>query len=240
MSVLREKWEVEEIRKVIENLDKKTGLEGAKIPIHLSKSLGDEGLTLGTYRSGFRCFAFSKKYFNDPSFRDSEAIDVIRHEYCHYVVDELGLKEVYEDDDGHGEAFRCACAFLKTSDERYHRSYRFPNISEERLQMLIAADDLKQVHILAELERWGVGFQSVKYEKYMRKQLEKKYGRARVFRVNDKLVHEKYGHGIVLDERVGDKKQMLYVEFENGEIRFVQNRHVYKIINGQIMKPKAG
>ena len=53
MSVIHGNWSVEDIRKVIQSLDDKTGLNGASVPIHLYKSLGD-GNTLGTYRPGSR------------------------------------------------------------------------------------------------------------------------------------------------------------------------------------------
>ena len=70
MSVIHGNWSVEDIRKVIQSLDDKTGLNGASVPIHLYKSLGD-GNTLGTYRPGsgedkrWRCFSFSLGYFNN-------------------------------------------------------------------------------------------------------------------------------------------------------------------------------
>lgn len=48
MSALHGKWSVDDIRKVIQRLDTKTGMTGASLPIYLHKSLGN-GSTLGTY-----------------------------------------------------------------------------------------------------------------------------------------------------------------------------------------------
>lgn len=111
MSKLYGKWSVEDIREVIRSLDARTGMDGASISIHLSKSLGD-GSTLGTYRPSkdncWRAFSFSLKYFNDSNFNDLAAIDVIRHEYCHYLVDALGLKELFNDENDHGIAWKTA------------------------------------------------------------------------------------------------------------------------------------
>lgn len=94
MSKLYGKWSVEDVREVIRSLDARTGMNGASISIHLSKSLGD-GSTLGTYRPSkencWRSFSFSLKYFNDSNFDDLAAIDVTRHEYCHYLVDAIDL-----------------------------------------------------------------------------------------------------------------------------------------------------
>lgn len=95
MSTLHGKWSVEDVRKVMQSLDAKTGMTGASLPIYLHKSLVN-GSTLGTYRPSnddrWRSFSFSLVYFNDDKFKDLAAIDVIRHEYCHYLVDALGLK----------------------------------------------------------------------------------------------------------------------------------------------------
>ena len=44
------------------------------------------------------------KYFDDSNFNDLAAIDVIRHEYCHYLVAALGLKELFNDEKAHGIA----------------------------------------------------------------------------------------------------------------------------------------
>lgn len=97
MSTLHGKWSIEDIRKVILSLDEKTGMDGASISIHLCRTLGD-GSTLGTYHPsdthGWRSFSFFSAYFNDASFKDLAAIDAIRHEYCHYLVDALKLKAV--------------------------------------------------------------------------------------------------------------------------------------------------
>lgn len=94
MSKLYGKWSVEDVREVIRSLDARIGMNGASISIHLSKSLGD-GSTLGTYRPSkencWRSFSFSLKYFNDSNFDDLAAIDVTRHEYCHYLVDAIDL-----------------------------------------------------------------------------------------------------------------------------------------------------
>ena len=73
----------------------------------------------------------------------------------------------------------------------------------------------------------------------MEKELVKKYSKVRVFAVNDRVVHNKFGHGVVLDTMPMTNKQLLYVKFESCEPRIVQNRQVYKMVNGQVKKPTA-
>ena len=73
----------------------------------------------------------------------------------------------------------------------------------------------------------------------MEKALVKKYTKARIFTVNDRIVHNKFGCGVVLDTMPMVNKQLLYVKFDDCEPRIVQNRQVYKMINGQVKKPTA-
>ena len=73
----------------------------------------------------------------------------------------------------------------------------------------------------------------------LERELIKKYSKLRVFTVNDNVVHEKYGRGKVLDTMPATNKQFLYVQFENGDSRVVQNRQVYKLVNGQVKKPMS-
>lgn len=73
----------------------------------------------------------------------------------------------------------------------------------------------------------------------MEKALVKKYMKVRIFAVDDRIVHNKFGCGVVLDTMPTTNKQLLYVKFDGCEPRIVQNRQVYKIINGQVKKPTA-
>lgn len=87
MSALTGEWSVEKIRAVMVHLDRKTGLHGAELPIEMGKAVS----YLGRYYCGERkSFYFSTHHLNDPAFRESEAIELIRHEYAHYYVDAAG------------------------------------------------------------------------------------------------------------------------------------------------------
>ena len=77
----------------------------------------------------------------------------------------------------------------------------------------------------------------VNADKYYKKELVKKYSRVRVFSVNDRVNHSKFGQGLVLDTMPDINKQRLLVKFDSGEIRVVQNRQVYKVVNGHVKKP---
>lgn len=241
MSTLHGKWSVEDIRKVIQSLDKKTGMNGASIHISLCKTLGN-GSTLGTYRPSdnhsWRSFCFSLAYFNDSNFKDLAAIDVIRHEYCHYLVDALNLNAIFDDRDDHGVAWKTVCGLLNTDQYGTYRAWIFCLATDKTLQNAFMSDDIPRVDILDQINRWGLQLPSIKRRNYLEKALIKKFTKLRVFSVDDQIVHGRFGKGVVVDTMPYGNKQMLYVMFEDNIPRFVQNRQVYKVINGQIKKPR--
>lgn len=75
-------WDEKSIREVFEELDKSTGLSGAELPIYFGNAKG----TLGCFiiKNG-PAFRFSDYWFKDPEWPEESALDVIRHEYAHYM-----------------------------------------------------------------------------------------------------------------------------------------------------------
>lgn len=240
MSKIYGKWSVEDFRDVIRGLDTRTGMKGASISIYLSNSLGD-GSTLGSYLPGkdnsWRSFSFSLKYFNDSNFNDLAAIDVIRHEYCHYLVDALRLNELFNDEKDHGIAWKTACGLLNTDQHGTYRAWIFPRVTEDLFMDAYMSEDINPIDILEQVDRWGFTLPSLNRRKLLEKTLIKKYTKLRVFSVGDCVIHDKFGCGKVLDTLPSINKQFLYVEFEQGEFRIVQNRKVYKVVNGGVKKP---
>lgn len=240
MSKLYGKWNVEDIRGVIRNLDKKTGMDGASIHIYLNKTLND-GSTLGQYHPGSnnlcRSFSFSLKYFNDKNFNDLGAIDVIKHEYCHYIVDALCLEKLFHEKATHGRAWKTVCGLLNTDQDSSYCAWHFPKPTEDSFTRAYMSEDIKPVDILTQIDRWGLSLPSLQRRRYLEKALIKKYTRLRVFSDGDSVVHSAFGFGMVLDTLPCVNKQYLFVEFEKGETRIVQNRYVYKVVNGEIKKP---
>lgn len=244
MSVIHGKWSVEDIRKVIRNLDEKTGLHGADLRIYLGKRL-ENGSVLGTYFRGYgdsrmyRSFSFSQAYFDNNEFKDLAVIDVVTHEYAHFVVDELDLKAVFQDDDAHGIAWKTVCGLLNCCQEQYYCSRNFRLTTEAGLRRAIACENIPSADISEQLGRWGKDLPSLATRERYERELIRKYSKVRVFAVNDRVHHSKFGQGLVLDTMPDLNKQRLFVRFDNGETRFVQNRQVYKVVNGQIKKPRS-
>ena len=90
----------ERIRREICRLDGITGLHGADLPVTYNRSKH----TLGC----FHClekpyFTFSLFWFEDPKWPEQSFLDVVRHEYAHYMNWEL-----YGGTD-HGKSWKACC-----------------------------------------------------------------------------------------------------------------------------------
>lgn len=78
------RWPKEAIRAEISRLDGITGLKGAAVTIRLYPE--PEPLGCFTFIDPVRMtFGFSFTRFEDPKFTTAEALDVIRHEYAHFM-----------------------------------------------------------------------------------------------------------------------------------------------------------
>lgn len=78
------KWPKERIRGEILRLDGITGLEGSRITVRLYSE--PEPLGCFTFIDPVRMtFGFSSTRFEEPGFTEAEALDIIRHEYAHYM-----------------------------------------------------------------------------------------------------------------------------------------------------------
>ncbi len=76
------KWPRERILEEIRRLDAKTGLNGEKVTIRLYAE--PEPMGCFTFIDPIRMtFGFSCTRFEEPGFTDTEALDIIRHEYAH-------------------------------------------------------------------------------------------------------------------------------------------------------------
>ena len=106
-------WTDTRIREEIKQLDQKTGLLGATLPIKFNNS----NRTLGSFCSASgqpKMFCFSNHYFQNPSFSVEEAVDCIRHEYAHYM--DLVINKRY----GHSPSWRQCCLQIGTLPSRYY------------------------------------------------------------------------------------------------------------------------
>lgn len=113
------RWPEERIRAEMKRLDGITGLCGATLPIRLIR----RARRLGSYH--YDCnenplyFTFTQSYFEDPDFPETEALDVIRHEYAHYMKNVLypGREEPH-----HGPLWHLCCLQVGAAPNRYYNT----------------------------------------------------------------------------------------------------------------------
>ena len=75
-------WDEAAIREELAKLDAKTGWKGASLPIRFTNSKR----TLGSFcNADGGSFQFSNCFYRDPNWPRECALDVIRHEYAHYL-----------------------------------------------------------------------------------------------------------------------------------------------------------
>lgn len=154
MSALTGEWSVEKIRAVMVHLDRKTGLHGAELPIELGKAVS----YLGRYYCGERkSFYFSTHHLNDPAFRESEAIELIRHEYAHYYVDAAGLRPFFQDGRAyhHGPSWQYACKMVGASGRRVFGQDLLPELTAAELVRRFRAEDVRAFDMCGYICMWN-------------------------------------------------------------------------------------
>lgn len=108
-------WDAERVREEIKRLDEITGLDGAKCPI----SFGNARRRLGCYcYADGGSFRFSNYYFQDNDWPVECAIDVIRHEYAHYMNHQVNNAS------GHGVLWKECCKIVGAVPSRLYKEER--------------------------------------------------------------------------------------------------------------------
>lgn len=111
-------WDEERIREEMRRLDKKLEkeyeLNGADLTIEFYNGKATLGKYMMTAERKPKGFKFSNYYFQNPEFTEAEALDVIRHEYAHYM-DHMIHGRV-----GHGAGWKKCCLIVGAKPERYY------------------------------------------------------------------------------------------------------------------------
>lgn len=108
------RWPREVIRQEIRRLDQQTGLNGADITIRLYEER--EPLGCFTFIDPVRMtFGFSATRFEEPTFTRAEALDVIRHEYAHFMEYRL-----FGESTDHGPNWKLCCRKIGARPETFY------------------------------------------------------------------------------------------------------------------------
>ena len=108
-------WNEQTIRDEMIALDAITNLSGAEVPI----LLGNGESTIGSFSPiGNMCFTFSRGYFQNPDWPHESAVNIIRHEYAHY------MDFVIYGNSGHGKTWKSCCVRIGAMPVRLYREDR--------------------------------------------------------------------------------------------------------------------
>lgn len=103
-------WTIEEIKKEIKKLDKIFGKNGFEIPIkintRMTRSLGMYKFKIENKKITPISFEFSKKILSGM-YKKEFVIGVIRHEYAHYVAN-----DIHKEPCGHDKRFKNICELI--------------------------------------------------------------------------------------------------------------------------------
>lgn len=108
------RWPKERIRQEIQRLDGITGLNGSGVTIRLYEER--EPLGCFTFIDPVRMtFGFSSTRFEDPKFTQAEALDVIRHEYAHFMEYRL-----FGESTDHGPNWKACCKKIGARPQTFY------------------------------------------------------------------------------------------------------------------------
>lgn len=150
-------WNEDLIREAIRHLDEKTGLSGAELPIRFD----NHDRALGWYEyEGIRKFGFKRSFFLSSVIKDCEKIDLVRHEYAHYIVDATHLERYFVHGSrrtSHGDCWKFASRLVGAMPTRSHDSSAFSkmNWSSEKILAAFLATDIVQFDIRSFLKKWN-------------------------------------------------------------------------------------
>ena len=126
-------WTEERIREELRRLDQKTGLHGAELPIEFYRGTS----YLGQYCLVNQRFRFSVTYLEDPKWTEQSALDLIRHEYAHYMDHTLNGSIQYP---CHGSRWKAYCSSIGGVPighyvEDIERQYKKQNMNKASLAL---------------------------------------------------------------------------------------------------------
>ena len=217
MSALTREWSVEKIRAVMVHLDRKTGLHGAELPIEMGKAVS----YLGRYYCGER---------------ESEAIELIRHEYAHYYVDAAGLRPLFQDGRAHhhGPSWQYACKMVGASGRRVFGQDLLPELTAAELVRRFRAEDVRAFDMCGYISMWNRLPSEPQQSARRMAAVERNNHRDRVFYPGDEVLFPQRGFGRVLAMEPVPSGQLLYIRFESGVEETLHARYVFKVVDGVI------
>lgn len=193
-------WTEERIREEFRRLDDRTGLSGAGLPIKFGRSKSRMAAFIRPGKSGWMYFYFSVHWFHDPDFLPAAALQTIRHEYAHY----MDWIYSYDYNLTHGQGWIDCCISIGTEPDRLFCGPCPDDI--RRLRQDIAELEEKRRAIIADIRKLR---QKIAELEEKHRAIKQKY------KAGTKVIHPKFGSGIVIS--TSDHGQKWFVEIDFGE-----------------------
>lgn len=235
MSSITKEWDEIKIQWVIRNLDRKTGLNGAEIPIVLANHAG----ALGCYQ-----FVNGEKFWFKPSFiynsdtPEAAVVDLIRHEYAHYYVHAAQLDKYIghsKRETSHGKDWKWACKMVGAIPERCYdpKSLKGINWTIEEAEAAYRATDVVSFDIIKFINKWGqVPVLDKELAKKMLNRLKEHHPDA-YYEVGDRIYHPQLGQGIVMETIPCNYwTQKIHVKFDDLTDRVFTAKAICKMVDG--------
>ena len=238
MSTLTPKWDEDMIRYILSNLDRKTGLKGADIPVHLAKHAGAIGSF--EYKDGLQ-FWFRPDFIDDPEINEAAAVDLIRHEYAHYYVYAANLEKIIghsRQETSHGRDWKWACKMVGAIPKRcyYPSDFKYIHWTIEEARAAYRADDVPAFDVLSFTGKWGQVPVDEQKAGDMLAQVKAQYPHG-YYEAGDRVFHPLAGYGTVVAAIAYNYwTQKICVRFDRDKSEVVyKNKDLCKLIDGQIV-----
>ena len=235
MSSITKEWDEIKIRWIIRNLDEKTGLKGAEIPIVLANHAG----ALGCYQFvNGESFWFKPTFINSDDTPEAAVVDLIRHEYAHYYVHAVRLDKYIghsKRETSHGKDWKWACKMVGAIPERCYnpKSFQDTNWTIKEAESAYRATDVAAFDINTFINKWGqVPALDKEFATKMLNRI-KEYHHDAYYEVGDQVFHSQHGHGIVLETIPCNYwTQKIYVKFDDHTDGVFTAKAICKIVDG--------
>lgn len=238
MSSITAEWDENKIRQIIANLDKKTGLHGAKIDIAIANHAG----FLGCYqfKNGEK-FWFKPSFINNPDTPEAAVVDLFRHEYAHMYVYKTHLDRLIghsKRETSHGKDWRWACKMVGAIPTRCYNPADFKNVNwtQEEAEAAYNADDVMEFDILSFVNKWNqVPMLDQAFATKMLDRLRERTPNS-YYEIGDKVFHPQRGYGHVLETIPCNYwTQKMYVQFEDHTDGVFTAKAICKLVDGVLI-----
>ena len=238
MSSITSKWDEDMIRNILSNLDRKTGLKGATIPIHIARHAGAIGCFEN--KDGLQ-FWFRPDFIDDPSVNEAAVVDLFRHEYAHYYVYAARLDKYIghaRNETSHGKDWKWACKMVGAVPKAgyYSSDFQYINWTATEAAAAYNADDIPAFDVLGFIDRWGQVPVDDQKAAEMLSRVKAQYPHA-YYETGDRAFHPICGYGTVVDAIAYNYwTQKICVRFDRDHSEKVyRNNAISKIIDGKIV-----